>query len=95
MSKKVAVIIKDKERQYEGLRTSLGLLLEFHTVSMFVLDHEIEMTEAYHDNMLFIDEMEGFRYSNVPANVDKYEFKAQTLDEIAMRLDEYDMIIPY
>ncbi len=36
MSKKVAVLIKDKARQYEGLRSSLGLLLDFHTVSMFV-----------------------------------------------------------
>jgi hypothetical protein len=95
MSKKVAVLIKDKERQYEGLRSSLGLLLEFHTVSMFVLDHEIELTEEYKDNMEFIDEMEGFRYSNVPANVEKYGFKAQTLEEIAMRLNEYDLIIPY
>ncbi|MBW1958734.1 MAG: hypothetical protein JRI63_09415, partial [Deltaproteobacteria bacterium] len=74
MSKKVAVLIKDKERQYEGLRTSLGLLLEFHTVSMFVLDHEIDMTEEYQDNMMFIDEMEGSRYSNVPSNVEKYDF---------------------
>jgi hypothetical protein len=95
MSKKVAVLIKDKERQYEGLRSSLGLLLEFHTVSMFVLDHEIELTEEYKDNMEFIDEMEGFRYSNAPANVEKYGFKAQTLEEIAMRLNEYDLIIPY
>jgi len=95
MSKKVAVIIKDKERQYEGLRTSLGLLLEFHTVSMFVLDHEIDMTEAYHDNMLFIDEMEGFRYSNVPANVEKYEFKPVRTQEIAGMLIENDLVIPY
>lgn len=95
MSKKVAVLIKDKERQYEGLRSSLGLLLEFHTVSMFVLDHEIELTEEYKDNMEFIDEMEGFRYSNVPANVEKYGFKTQSLEEIAMRLNEYDLIIPY
>ncbi len=95
MSKKVAVLIKDKERQYEGLRTSLGLLLEFHTVSMFVLDHEIELTEEYKDNMEFIDEMEGFRYSNMPVNVEKYGFRAQTLEEIAMRLNEYDQIIPY
>ncbi len=28
MPKKVAVLIKDKERQYEGLRSSLGLLLD-------------------------------------------------------------------
>jgi hypothetical protein len=27
MAKKVAVLIKEKERQYEGLRTSLGLLM--------------------------------------------------------------------
>jgi hypothetical protein len=95
MSKKVAVIIKDKERQYEGLRTSLGLLLEFHTVSMFVLDHEIDMTEAYHDNMLFIDEMEGFRYSNVPANVEKYDFKPVNMKEVAWKLIENDLVIPY
>jgi hypothetical protein len=50
MAKKVAVLIKEKERQYEGLRTSLGLLMEFHIVSMIVLNHEIELTEEYKDN---------------------------------------------
>jgi len=95
MSKKVAVIIKDKERQYEGLRTSLGLLLEFHRVSMFVLDHEIEMTEEYNDNMLFIDEMEGSRYSNVQSNVEKYDFKPVTTKEVVQKLIENDLIIPY
>ncbi|MBW1778329.1 MAG: hypothetical protein JRJ54_12145 [Deltaproteobacteria bacterium] len=95
MSKKVAVLIKDKERQYEGLRTSLGLLLEFHTVSMFVLDHEIDMTEEYQDNMMFIDEMEGSRYSNVPSNVEKYDFKDVTLPEIARMITENDLVIPY
>lgn len=95
MSKKVAVLIKDKERQYEGLRSSLGLLLEFHTVSMFVLDHEIELTEEYKANMEFIDEMEGFRYSNVPANIEKYGFTAQSIEEMTERLNDYDLIIPY
>ena len=42
MGKKVAVLIKDKDRQYEGLRSSLGLLLEQHTVSMFVLEARVE-----------------------------------------------------
>ena len=95
MSKKVAVLIKDKERQYEGLRSSLGLLLEFHIVSMFVLNHEIDMTEEYHDNMEFIDEMEGSRYSNVPANVEKYGFQPVTLEEIPQKLKENEMIIPF
>lgn len=95
MSKKIAVLIKDKQRQYEGLRTSLGLLLEFHTVKMFVLDHEIEITEEYLDNMLFIDEMEGARYSNVSANVGKFGFQPITLDEIPIMLKEVEMVIPY
>jgi len=95
MSKKVAVLIKDKERQYEGLRSSLGLLMEFHIVSMFVLNHEIEMTEEYQDNMEFIDEMEGTRYSNVSANVKKYGFKFITLEEVARKLNENDVVIPF
>lgn len=95
MGKKVAVLIKDKERQYEGLRSSLGLLLENHVVSMFVLNHEVEMTEEYSDNMGFIDEMGGTRYSNVPANVQKHGFRAITLDEIPAKLAEGEVVIPF
>jgi hypothetical protein len=95
MAKKVAVLIKDKERQYEGLRSSLGLLMEFHIVSMIVLNHEIELTEEYKDNMEFIDEMEGTRYSNVPANIEKYGFESLGLEEIPKKLAENDVIIPF
>ncbi|HYQ80411.1 MAG TPA: hypothetical protein VEP68_02860 [Anaeromyxobacteraceae bacterium] len=93
--KKVAVLIKDKDRQYEGLRSSLGLLLEKHVISMFVLNHEIDMTEEYQDNMGFIDEMGGARYSNVPANVEKWKFTAVTLEEIPARLKEADLVIAF
>jgi hypothetical protein len=95
MGKRVAVVIKDKERQYEGLRSSLGLLLENHVISMFVLRHEVEMTEEYQDNMGFIDEMGGARYSDVPANVEKYGFKAVTLGDVAGKLDEADVVIAF
>ncbi len=95
MGKKVAVLIKDKDRQYEGLRSSLGLLLEKHVISMFVLDHEVAMTEEYQDNMGFIDEMGGARYSNVPANVEKYGFQAVTLDEISGKLAESELVIAF
>jgi len=93
--KKVAVLIKDKDRQYEGLRSSLGLLLEKHVISMFVLNHEIDMTEEYQDNMSFIDEMGGARYSDVPANVEKHGFKAVTLDELPARLKESELVIAF
>lgn len=93
--KKVAILIKDKDRQYEGLRSSLGLLLENHAVSMYVLRHEVTMTEEYQDNMGFIDEMGGARYSDAPANVEKYGFRNVTLDELPAKLAESDLVIAF
>jgi len=91
-----AVIIKDKSQQYEGLRTSLGLLLYGAQVQMFVLNHEIEtMDEAYRDNMDFIDEMEGERYSNNTINVENYGFKHLTLTEMAARINKAAVVIPF
>lgn len=95
MGKKVAVLIKDKNRQYEGLRSSLGLLLENHSISMFVLNHEVDMTEEYNDNMGFIDEMGGTRFSNVPGNVEKYGFQSVSIEQIAGKLAENDLVIAF
>ena len=96
MADKIAVLIKDKEQQYEGLRTSLGLLLEMAEVQMFVLNDEIaHMDEAYSDNMGFIDEMEGERFSNTQANVDKYGFTYASTEEIGEMLDQASLVIPF
>jgi hypothetical protein len=95
MPKKVAVLIRDKEKQYEGLRFSLGLLLENHIVAMYVLNHEIEMTYEYQDNMGFIDQMGGFRYSNVPENIKLHGFKAVTLEQVARNLNTNELVIPF
>ena len=93
---KVAVLIKDIDQQYEGLRTSLGLLLEAASVQMYVLGYEIaNPDEAYLDNMEFIDEMEGERYSNHPANVEKYDFQPITTKELLVKLKDVDLIIPF
>ena len=103
--KKVAVLIRDKEQQYEGLRTSLGLLLESVEVKMFVLDHEVvalankendeEAYEEYFDNMEFIDEMDGERYSNNRKNVEKHGFKNVTPEEAVAILKDADIVIPF
>lgn len=94
--KKIAVVIKDVDQQYEGLRTSLGALLESAEVQMFVLNHEIaNMDEAYHDNMEFLDEMEGERFSNNSANVEKYGFQYVTLAQVAEKLDAASVVIPF
>ena len=93
--KDVAILIRDKDRQYEGLRSSLGLLLESHRVSMYVLNHEVTMTEEYQDNMGFIDEMGGARYSNDPGNVEKYGFQKVGLDEIPAKLAAAQLVIAF
>ena len=94
--KKVAVLIRDVKQQYEGLRVSLGALLDDVDIQMFVLNHEIEnMDEAYHDNMEFLDEMEGQRISNNMANAEKYGFQHATLKEIGERLKDVDLVIPF
>ena len=94
--KKVAVLIRDVGPQYEGLRLSLGALLDDVDIQMIVLNHEIEnMDEAYHDNMEFLDEMEGERISNHMGNAEKYGFQHATLKEIADRLKNVDQIIPF
>ena len=93
---KIAVLIKDLEQQYEGLRTSLGLLLEAAWVYMYVLDHEIDRTdEVYMENLEFLDEMEGERFSNNQSNVEKYDFQPITVEEMLTKLKEVDLIIPF
>jgi hypothetical protein len=93
---KVAVLIKDPAMQYEGLRSSLGMLLYNTEVQMFVLNDEIaNMDEAYEDNMGFLDEMEGERFSNNQTNVEKYGFQYATLEQIGEMLRQADLIIPY
>ena len=93
---KIAVLVKDLEQQYEGVRTSLGLLLEAAWVYMYVLDHEIDSTdEVYMENLEFLDEMEGERFSNNKTNVEKYNFQPTTIEEMLTKLKEVDLIIPF
>lgn len=93
---KIAVLIKNVEQQDEGLRTNLGLLLDAASVQMYVLDHEIENIDAaYWDDMNFLNVVEGERYSNIQANVEKYGFKPITIEEMLIKLKEVDLIIPF
>jgi hypothetical protein len=93
---KVAVLIKNPAQQYEGLRSSLGMLLYNTEVRMFVLNDEIaNMDEAYEDNMGFLDEMEGERFSNNKTNVEKYGFQYATVEQIGEMLRQADVVIPF
>jgi hypothetical protein len=93
--KKVAVVVRDRDQQYEALRTSLGALLESHAISMFVLDHEIDMIEEYRDNLDIFGEMDGLYFSNNEANVEKHGFTSITREGLIEKLRDMDTIIPF
>ena len=93
--KKVAILARQPQRQFEALRSSLGCLLENHEVTYLVLDHEVRPDEAFSNNLEFLDDMEGRRFSNVPANVEKHGFGAMSLREMGELLREQDIIIPF
>ena len=94
--KKIAVLIKSVDQQYDGLCLSLGAFCDDVEIQMMVLNHEVaDMDEAYQDNMEFFDEMKGQRISNHMANAEKFGFEHATIKEIAQRLREADLVIPF
>jgi riboflavin synthase len=96
MTKQAAIIIKDPQQQYEGLRTSIGLLMEEVHVNMFVLHYEIDnMDEAFRDNMSLMDEMGGKRFSNHAENAEKYGFRYVTMAQVAEKIQQAEFIIPF
>jgi hypothetical protein len=95
MGKRVAVITKEKGRQFEAIRLGLGLLLEHHSVDLFVLNHEIEPSEHCLDNLGFIDEMGGGRYSDNDSNVAAHGFSPVSLRDAGQKLADYDLVVPF
>ncbi len=93
---RAAVIIIDKNRQYDGLRTCIGLQLNEFQVKMFVLNNEIEnMDEAYRENMMFFKDLGGECFSNNQINVEEYGFNFKSLKEVGTGLKDIDRVIPF
>ena len=96
----VAIVIRDPDNYWEGLRSGLGLGLEMIESHVFVLG-EVNMpedrVEGYKENLEFLkDELEGNHYTYTQANVDKWEFfEYMSLEDMAKKLPEYDVVIPF
>jgi hypothetical protein len=98
--RKVAVIIKDVENQWEGLRSSLGLGVEMIDTHLFVIG-EIKVPDdrldGYKDNLEYLkDDLEAEIFTDNKTNVEKWGFfEYMSLDEMGKKLREYDLIIPF
>jgi len=89
-TKKIAVIVR--ERQGEALRVSGGLTLADDTIEVFVLDRKLEKDDPEVAMPLeLVNDLDLKIYSNNPEN----GYTTISLEEMAKKLLEYDIVVPY
>jgi len=97
---KVAIVMREQNNYWEGLRSSLGLGLEMVDTDTFVIG-EVEMPEdreeGYKENLEFLkDDLEANHYTDTKANVEKWGFfEYLPLEDMAKKLRDYDLIVPF
>ncbi len=90
MPKKIAVLVRD--RQGEALRMAVGIILLDDVIDVYVLDRKVERSDSNDLYLETISDMEMNAFSNVKEN-EGMEYL--TAEEIALRLLDYDHVLPY
>jgi hypothetical protein len=99
-AKNLAIIIRDVSNQWEGLRSTLGVAIDFEGPHMFVIG-ELQIPEdrvaIYKESLEYLaDVLEGKNYTDNKANLEKWDFfEYMSLDDMARKLPEYDLISPF
>jgi hypothetical protein len=61
---------------------------------LYVLDVEVEMSEALKENLEWLEEMECPFISNVEVNA-RHGFEYMPIDKLARELKKMDLVIPF
>lgn len=89
-TKKILVITRD--RQAEALRVAGGLTLSDDTVEVFILDRKLDKTDpAIAQPLELVTDLDLKVSSNVPEN----GYPVVSVDELAKKILDYDIVVPY
>ena len=90
MAKKIAILVRD--RQGEGLRMGVGAMLADDLITVFVMDRKVEDADDNIMNLETMNDMDIKTYTNFKGN-ENIEYIST--EEIAQKLLEFDLILPY
>jgi hypothetical protein len=90
MAKKIAILVRD--RQGEAIRMSVGAMLLDDTIEVYILDKKVESTPDNDQNMEMMGDLDFALYTNTAENEG---LELLTNEQIAQKLLEYDLVIPY
>lgn len=90
MSKKIAVIVRD--RQVEALRMAIGLTLVDDVIDVFLLNRKLERSDKTNLNIETLQDLEMNIYSNIEQEGD---VKLLSDSELANSLLSYNHTLPY
>ncbi len=89
-AKKIAVIVRD--RPAEALRVAGGLTLADDTIEVIVLDTKLDKENPeIAEPLELVTELELSMFSNNPEN----GYTTLSLEDMAKKLLEYDIVVPY
>ncbi len=89
MPKKIAIVVTD--RKQEALRMAVGATLANDEVSVFIMDEKLETDYDINVNVEMLGDLDVKIFTNNREN----PFEQKTIEDIALMLPEYDIVIPY
>jgi len=93
---KVCFMYRNKDYAVDGIRSALGLAVENMYAYGVVMDHEMDKMDEHNiESIEMLRDMEGEIYSTVPANCEKNQLEAMTIEELGEKLRDMTYVIPY
>lgn len=94
--KKVCFMYRHEDYAVDGIRSALGLAVENMYAYGVVMDTELPPFDEHGmETIEMLRDMEGDILTTVPANVEKCDFTAITIEELGEKLRDMNIIIPY